>query len=199
MVLVDLSTDFLHNREGRPGQLVVLGAAITKNAAARYGITVSAVYWQVNDQIQGFETSRPDAQHSGGGAETPGLPLPHRKHDHHPTAEEFAAFEAARQEGHALQLGNRVYFAYGTSAEGALQIVDRQKLLTGPKAPTAVNLNAPEISRLWMSPNRGGHTAFPVLGMKIADWAPNTKGNVRDFVVLVSEAIANECKEFRHA
>jgi hypothetical protein len=50
-----------------------------------------------------------------------------------------------------------------------------------------------------MSPNWGGHTAFPVLGMTIGDWGPNTKGNVRDFVVLVSEAIANECREFRHA
>ena len=98
-----------------------------------------------------------------------------------------------------IVLGNRVYFAYGTSTDGVLQIVDRQKLLGGPKEPTAANLNAPEISRLYMSPNWGGHTAFPVLGMTIGDWAPNTKGNVRDFVVLVSEAIANECREFRHA
>src|SRR5437867_2051915 len=98
-----------------------------------------------------------------------------------------------------IALGNRVYFAYGTSADGILQIVDRQKLLTGPKEPTQANLSAPEVSRLSMSPNRGGHTAFPVLGMTIADWASNTKGNVRDFVVLVSEAIANECREFRHA
>jgi len=98
-----------------------------------------------------------------------------------------------------IVLGNRVYFAYGTSADGALQIVDRQKLVTGPKEPTAANLNAPEISRLYMSPNWGGHTAFPLLGMTIADWAPNTKGRVRDFVVLVSEATANECREFRHA
>ncbi len=95
--------------------------------------------------------------------------------------------------------GNRVYFAYGTSADGALQIVDRQKLLTGPKEPTPANLNSPEVSRLYMSPNWGGHTAFPVLGMTIGDWGPNTKGNMRDFVVLVSEAIANECREFRHA
>ncbi len=96
-----------------------------------------------------------------------------------------------------IALGNRVYFAYGTSADGILQIVDRQKLLAGPKEPTAANLNAPEISRLYMSPNWGGHTAFPVLGMTIRDWAPNTKGQTRDFVVLVSEAIANECREFR--
>jgi hypothetical protein len=42
-----------------------------------------------------------------------------------------------------MVLGNRVYFAYGTSTDGLLQIVDRQKLLTGPKAPTAANLNGP--------------------------------------------------------
>ncbi|HEU5321885.1 MAG TPA: hypothetical protein VFX28_13850, partial [Methylomirabilota bacterium] len=82
--------------------------------------------------------------------------------------------------------GNRVYFAHGTSAEGMLQIVDRQKLLAGPREPTAANLNAPEVGRLHMSPNWGGHTAFPVLGMTIADWAPNTQGRTRDFIVLVS-------------
>jgi len=98
-----------------------------------------------------------------------------------------------------IVLGNRVYFAYGTSGEGMLQIVDRQKLLSGPKEPTAANLNAPEISRLWMSPNWGGHTAFPILKVPIADWAPNTKDNVRDFVFMVSESIANECREARHA
>jgi hypothetical protein len=98
-----------------------------------------------------------------------------------------------------IVLGNRVYFAYGTSNDGVLQIVDRQKLLTGPKEPTAANLNYPEISRLSMSPNWGGHTAFPVLGVTIADWAPNTKDRVRDVVVLVSEATANECRESRHA
>ena len=98
-----------------------------------------------------------------------------------------------------IALGNRIYFAHGTSGEGALQIVDRQKLLTGPREPTAANLNFPEVSRLYMSPNWGGHTAFPVLGVTIPDWAPNTQGRVRDFVVLVSEAIANECREYRHA
>jgi hypothetical protein len=98
-----------------------------------------------------------------------------------------------------IALGNRVYFAYGTSTDGLLQIVDRQRLLAGPKAPTAANLSAPEISRLWMSPNWGGHTAFPMLGMKIADWQVNAKGQTRDFVFLVSESIANECREFRHA
>src|SRR5262249_14189469 len=97
-----------------------------------------------------------------------------------------------------IAVGNRVYFAHGTSADGALQIVDRQKLLTGPREPTAANLNFSEIARLNLSPNWGGHTAFPVLGLTIADWAANTQGKTRDFSVLVSEATGNECREFRH-
>jgi hypothetical protein len=71
--------------------------------------------------------------------------------------------------------------------------------LTGTKEPTTANLNHPEIGRLSMSPNWGGHTAFPILGIPSGDWAVNTQGKTRDFVLLVSEAIANECREFRHA
>ncbi|HEU5304946.1 MAG TPA: hypothetical protein VFU40_09920 [Gemmatimonadales bacterium] len=97
-----------------------------------------------------------------------------------------------------IRLGNRVYFAHGTSAEGMLQIVDRDKLLTGPREPTPANLNFPEISRLHLSPAWGGHTAFPVMGVPIAGWAANTQGRTRDFVVLVSESVANECREIRH-
>src|SRR5262249_37372845 len=36
--------------------------------------------------------------------------------------------------------GNRVYFGYGTNKGGVLQIVDREKLLNGPREPTAENL-----------------------------------------------------------
>ena len=36
--------------------------------------------------------------------------------------------------------GNRVYFAYGTNSGGVVQIVDRDKLLNGPKEPTDANL-----------------------------------------------------------
>jgi hypothetical protein len=99
---------------------------------------------------------------------------------------------------------NRVYFAYGTSTNGVLQIVDRDKLLKGnpaardPFAPTVENLLYPQVGRLDMMPSLGGHTAFPVLGVEVADFAPNAKGRVRNFVVLVSEAIANQCQEFRH-
>ena len=99
---------------------------------------------------------------------------------------------------------DRVYFAYGTSRNGVLQIVDRAKLLRGnpaaasPFAPTPDNLVYPQIGRLDMQPAWGGHTSFPVLGVTIPDWAGNRDARVRDFVVLVSESIANQCQEVRH-
>jgi hypothetical protein len=95
-----------------------------------------------------------------------------------------------------IALGDRVYFAYGTGAKGILQIVDRKKLLEGPAAPTRENLSAPEIGRLVMNPDWGGHTSFPVLGIPIAQHAVSPRTS-RDFVVLVSESLRNECQEVR--
>ena len=43
--------------------------------------------------------------------------------------------------------GNRVYFGYGTNKGGVLQIVDRDKLLKGPKEPTPENLLYPVVRR----------------------------------------------------
>ena len=106
LVLVDLSTDFLHNREGSPERLVAVGAAIVKNAAARYHLLVSGVYWQVNEQIQGFEASRPGALRGGQDPAAPPQPVQRRERA---TAEELAAFEAAWEQGRALQIGDRVY------------------------------------------------------------------------------------------
>jgi hypothetical protein len=98
---------------------------------------------------------------------------------------------------------NRVYIAYGTGAKGVLQIVDRDKLLKGnlqaadPFAPTVENLLYPQVGRLDMSPDWGGHTSFPVLGLPVPGWAGNSAGRVRDFVLLVSESLKNECREVR--
>jgi hypothetical protein len=93
--------------------------------------------------------------------------------------------------------GNRVYFGYGTNKGGVLQIVDREKLLKGPKEPTADNLRYPEISRLMMSSWNGAHTTFPMLGMPIAEFAHDKDGAKRDIVMIVDEAILNECQEAR--
>jgi hypothetical protein len=93
--------------------------------------------------------------------------------------------------------GNRVYFGYGTNSGGVLQIVDREKLLNGPKEPTPANLLYPQIGRLDMSPWNGAHTVFPLLGVELPQFAHDKVGHVRDFIVITDEAIRNECREAR--
>jgi hypothetical protein len=106
LVLVDLSTDFLDSREGGPARMVEVGAAIAKNAAARYNLLVSGVYWQVNEQIQGFGASRPAPLRAA--PEAAASPPPVRRAER-ATAEELAAFEAAWEKGRAMQICDRVY------------------------------------------------------------------------------------------
>ena len=104
-----------------------------------------------------------------------------------------------------VRVGNRLYVSYGTSRDGVLQVVDREKFLHGdpraaaPLAPSPNGLRFPEIGRLDLPTFWGAHTAFPLLGVEIADYAPNRDQQVRDFVVLVSESVANQCQEPRHA
>jgi hypothetical protein len=114
--------------------------------------------------------------------------------------------------------GNRVYFGYGTGSNGVLQIVDRQKLLNGPKEPTDTNLLYPQVARIDLPADAGAHTAFPMLGMQLGEFAnqrlrPGTAAAAgiehdhdtapvrtqarRDFVAVVGESIANECFENR--
>jgi hypothetical protein len=42
--------------------------------------------------------------------------------------------------------GNRVYLGFGTVRNGAIQILDREKLLNGPKEPTPKNLLYPQVA-----------------------------------------------------
>jgi hypothetical protein len=93
--------------------------------------------------------------------------------------------------------GNRVYFGYGTNKGGLLQIVDRDKLLHGPKEPTPENLSSPVVGELYMSPWNGAHTVFPMLKMPIAGFAKDKEGSTRDIVMIVDEQILNECQEPR--
>jgi hypothetical protein len=94
-------------------------------------------------------------------------------------------------------VGNRIYFAYGTNKGGILQIVDRAKLLDGPKEPTPENLRYPEVGRLDMLPINGAHTTLPLLKMPIAEFAHEKLGQTRDIVMIVDEEILNECLEPR--
>ena len=93
--------------------------------------------------------------------------------------------------------GNRLYVAYGTTKNGVLQILDRKKLLTGPKEPTDANLRYPQIARVNLPPDVGAHTSFPILGVTLPEFADHKTGNVRDFVAVVGEALDNECQQPR--
>jgi hypothetical protein len=92
---------------------------------------------------------------------------------------------------------NRVYFGYGTNKAGIVQIVDRKKLIEGPSEPTPANLMYPEVGGLVLPPNAGAHTAFPLLGMDVAEFARDREGAKRDFIAIVDESLVNECQEAR--
>ena len=103
-----------------------------------------------------------------------------------------------------VRVGNRLYFSYGTSQNGVFQIVDRERLLRGdpgaaaPLAPSPSGLRFPQVGRLDLPSFWGAHTAFPLFGVEITDYSSNRDRRTRDFVVLVSESVANQCQEARH-
>ncbi len=100
----------------------------------------------------------------------------------------------------AFSLGpsaNRVYMGYGTNKDGMLQILDREKLLKGPPEPTAENLLYPEVGRLQLSSLMGAHTTFPMPRMPVSEFNRDKDGQTRDFVMIVNEELANECREPR--
>jgi hypothetical protein len=90
--------------------------------------------------------------------------------------------------------GNRVYFAYGPGQSGIVQIVDREKLLSGPKEPTDANLLYPQIARVDFPKDTGAHTAFPLIGVEMDQFAKMKAGKVRDFLVVPGESLTNECQ-----
>jgi len=114
---------------------------------------------------------------------------------------------------------NRVYFAHGTGSNGLVQIVDREKLLNGPKEPTEANLKYPIVTQIDLPPESGTHTALPVFGMPMPEFAKQkppanrpqpgmghehgdtiprlTNGAHRDFLAVVGESTDEECLENR--
>lgn len=124
-----------------------------------------------------------------------------------------AAGKLARSAGPDDIIGNRLYLAWGVGDNGVLQILDRKKLLppshggtwTGdPDRPTVEDLLYPQTARLDMSNDQGGHTSFPVFGLKPKSYhqGPPTQGFTefltRDIVVLASESTADRCQEAPH-
>jgi len=89
---------------------------------------------------------------------------------------------------------NRVYAAYGTGANGVIQILDRQKLLTAfknPLKPTTEEMLAPQVGFVVMSPDQGAHTTFPVYGVPVPEFQGYTGAESlkkRDLLIVPSEA-----------
>jgi len=94
-------------------------------------------------------------------------------------------------------VGNRMYLGYNSGEEGTLQIVDREKFMSGDTTPTAANLLAPQISRVDLPSYWGVHTAKPIYDFEIADYADNSEARTRDLLLVASEAGTFRCQEPR--
>jgi hypothetical protein len=78
-----------------------------------------------------------------------------------------------------------------------VQILDREKLLNGPKEPTDQNLLYPQIARVDFPAEAGAHTAFPLLGLDIPEFAKMKDGPRRDFLAVTGESLAEDCHDSR--
>jgi hypothetical protein len=94
-------------------------------------------------------------------------------------------------------VGNRMYLGYNSGEEGVLQIVDREKFLSGEPEATAENLRAPQIARIDLPSYWGVHTAKPIYGFDVADYADNSEARTRDLLLVSSEAGTFRCQEPR--
>jgi hypothetical protein len=147
----------------------------------------------------------PGAQPSGTGPVPPSLHGPISAHEH-PSAAGSLARPRAAPDGLDDVIGNRIYTAWGVGDDGVLQILDRKKLLPhpfgtfggDPDNPKNEELEAPQTSILYMSPDQGGHTSFPVFGLKPKSYQDFTEFKTRDVVMLASESTADKCAEAPH-
>jgi hypothetical protein len=101
---------------------------------------------------------------------------------------------------------NRFYLAYGVDKNGVIQILDREKLVNGCKAPgasancaaspTQADLLYPQVGYIAMNPNQGGHTAVPIFGVPIPEEQQNYadgKPQRWNLLAITSEETINDC------
>jgi hypothetical protein len=169
----------------------------------RQGQSMMIVDWKTPSTPIYLRThGMPGGQPTGVGPVPPSLHGPISTHEH-PNA---GGSLARARPGMNDTIGNRVYLAWGVGDDGVLQVLDRQALLphpygtfTGnPDDPTNEELERPQTSILWMSPDQGGHTSFPVFGMKPKSYEDFTDFKTRDIVVLASESTSDKCEEPPH-
>ena len=156
----------------------------------------------------------PGGQPTGSGAIPNSLHGPISAFEHPQAGQKLAR-------GHDV-IGNRIYAAWGVGDDGVMTIIDRKKLLpakspnglvtyggtwngANPDSPTEAELygpNSPTVGYFLMSPDQGGHTSFPVFGMKPPSYQRYNEFQTRDIVLLASEATADgvdgRCNEAPH-
>jgi hypothetical protein len=99
----------------------------------------------------------------------------------------------------AVPAGDKLYVAYSPFTDGTFQILDLKKVLSGdpksadPLAATDENLRYPQIGRLDLPSYWGAHTARPMFGMPIPEYAQDKAGKTRDIAVMLSEGVNVRC------
>ena len=168
----------------------------------RQGQSMIIADWSVPAKPQYLRTfGLPNGQPGGVGPIPPSLHGPISAFEHPQRLQPLA-----RAAGADDVVGNRLYLAYGVGDDGVLQVLDRKKLLPAPfgtwtgstDEPTNADLEAPQTSILWMSPDQGGHTSFPVFGIQPKSYGDFTEFLTRDIVLLASESTADRCQEAPH-
>jgi hypothetical protein len=175
-----------------------------------------APQWRVGQQMLIFDWSNPTspqyirtfglvgAQPGGTGPLPPTLHGPISAFEHPQAGQRLARGATADD-----VIGNRIYLAWGVGDDGALQVLDRKKLLPPPHgtwvktatnadSPSVADLLDPQTARLDMSNDQGGHTSFPVFGMKPKSYENFRDFKTRDIVLLASESTADRCQEAPH-
>jgi hypothetical protein len=109
VVMVDLSIDFMDSDEGSQRSLMALAAALGKNALARYGLGVAAVYWRVNEELKPVDSQPSISESAGDSHSAEATRAANVRTYERATAQELAAFEAAWKKGSDLVIGDRSY------------------------------------------------------------------------------------------
>jgi hypothetical protein len=145
------------------------------------------------------------AQPGATGPVPPSLHGPISAHEHPDAANKLARGATADD-----IIGNRIYSAWGVGDDGVLTIEDRKKLLPplsngrggtymgDPDQPTKEDLESSLAGILYMSPDQGGHSSFPVFGLKPPSYQAFTEFKTRDIVLLASESTSDLCDEAPH-
>ena len=114
-----------------------------------------------------------------------------------PGAKGPAPSEVARSVFHRAARAIAFTWPTDTARDGVIEILDREKLLNGPKEPTEENLHYPHIARVDLPDDVGAHTTFPLLGRRHCRIRKNEGRPSPRLPRCSRRNLANECQESR--